>query len=79
MCNGRCSLCSMKPRPHWGDECMTDEQDEQRTAAYLRQVDQANADWIEWSKIAPIEWAIEEGLPTPVVQAIAAELEVDWV
>lgn len=81
MCDGKCKLCSKKMRPYWGDECMTDAEDIERTARYLANLEQAGVDWEAGMAADAFQYeqdCITEGLPLPVRRAIVEEMEVDW-
>lgn len=72
MCDNKCSVCDKKMRPHWGDECMTDAEDVERTKLYLANLEQAGRDWEAAAKADRIAYLEQLGaelandMPVPV-------------
>jgi hypothetical protein len=81
MCNGKCKSCSMKPRAHWGDMCMTDTENTALTDRYLANLAQAGVDWEAGMAADAFQYeqdCIAEGLPLPVREAMVEEMSIEW-
>jgi hypothetical protein len=67
-------------RPEWGDECMTDAQNAERTTKYLANLEQAGQDWEASAKADRIAYLEElgtelaEGLPVPMEGLTVSDL-----